>query len=344
VGGAAPEVKRRTALAGATLVVAAASVAAWALAYPQSSLPATLVRAVADCAAVVCLGLAVVPMLDDDRYRPELIRRATTPLSVAGAVWLVAELGRLIVAAAQAAAVPVWRLGVTTTVDFAVGTAAGRAGTLGVVAAAALCVATLWAPRTASVNVVVAGLAAVGVTARLITGHFFESALGGLAVAVHILAAALWCGALAGLVLTVEHRGQWARVLPRFSQLSLWCVLAGPPNHRRGIAVAVARRIGGDGRGARNGGRTGRHRLVPYPTWHDGGPLPVTEAHAGHAGDETLQRSSRWQTSRNDPTKGRSPRRRLGPRGWTHAQAGDRGPSRPHRRRPPPSRPQRNHR
>ena len=31
---------------------------------------------------------------------------------------------------------------------------------------------------------------------------------------------------LAGLVLTVDHRGQWARVLPRFSQLSLWCVLA----------------------------------------------------------------------------------------------------------------------
>jgi putative copper resistance protein D len=226
VGGAAPDVKRRTALTGATLVVATASVAAWALGYPQSSLPVTLVRAVADCAAVVCLGLAVAPMLDDDRYRAELIRRATTPLSVAGAVWLVAELGRLIVAAAQAAAVPVWRLGVTTTVDFAVGTAAGRAGTLGVVAAAALCVATLWAPRTASVNVVVAGLAAVGVMARLITGHFYESALGGLAVAVHILAAALWCGVLAGLVLTVEHRGQWARVLPRFSQLSLWCVLS----------------------------------------------------------------------------------------------------------------------
>ena len=45
-------------------------------------------------------------------------------------------------------------------------------------------------------------------------------------MAVHTLAAALWCGALAALVLTVEHRGQWARVLPRFSQLSLACVAA----------------------------------------------------------------------------------------------------------------------
>jgi putative copper resistance protein D len=225
VGGAAPGVRRSAALAGATLVVTAASVAAWALAYPQSSLPMTLVRAVADCAAAVCLGLAVTPMLDDDRYRRELIGRATVPLAAAGAVWLVAELGRLIVAAAQVAAVPVWRLSVPTTVDFMLETAAGRAGTLAAAAAATLCAATIAAPRTAATNLVVAGLAAVGLMSRLITGHFFESAAGGLALAVHTLAAALWCGALAALVLTVEHRGQWARVLPRFSQLSLWCVL-----------------------------------------------------------------------------------------------------------------------
>lgn len=226
MGGAAPDVNRGTALAGATLLVAAASVASWVLAYPQSSLTVTLVRALADCAVVVCLGLAVVPLLDDERYRSALIARGRAPLSVAGALWLVAELARLAVAAAQAAAVPVTGLGVQTAIDFALDTAPGRAGVLGVAAAAALCAATVGAPRTAPVNVAVAGLAAVGITARLITGHFFESALGGLALAVHSLAAALWCGALAGLVLTVEHRGQWARVLPRFSAMSLWSVLA----------------------------------------------------------------------------------------------------------------------
>ena len=232
--------RRSAALAGGTLVVAAASVVAWALAYPQSSLSVTLVRAVADCAVVVCLGLAVVPMLDDERYRRELIGRATVPLSAAGAVWLVAELGRLIVAAAQTAAVPIWRLSAPTTVDFALDTAAGRAGTLAAAAAAALCVVTVAAPRTAALNLVVAGLAAVGLVSRLITGHFFESAVGGLALAAHTLAAALWCGALAALVLTVEHRGQWARVLPRFSQLSLWCVLA----LLLGGAVAALDRLG----------------------------------------------------------------------------------------------------
>jgi copper resistance protein D len=224
MGGATANVTRQRAVAGGALIVAAASVAAWSLAYPQTSLTATLVRAVADCAAVTTLGLAAVPMLDLDRYRGELIGRATAPLTAASAVWMLAELTRLIVAAAQAAAVPVSRLGVQTAVDFALHTAAGRAGLFSFAAAAVVGLAVVAAPRTVAMNVAVAGVAAVGMAARPLTGHFAEGAVGGLAVAFHTLAAALWCGVLAGLVLTVEHRGQWARLLPRFSQLSLLCV------------------------------------------------------------------------------------------------------------------------
>jgi putative copper resistance protein D len=138
----------------------------------------------------------------------------------------VAGAALLTVAAAQAAAVPVMQLGVQTSIDFALHTAAGRAGLFSLAAAAVVSVAAVAAPRNVPMNVAVAGLAAVGVAARTLTGHFAESALGGVAVALHTLAAALWCGALAALVLTVEHRGQWARVLPRFSQLSLLCVVA----------------------------------------------------------------------------------------------------------------------
>jgi copper resistance protein D len=185
---------------------------------------ATLVRAAADGSAVVTLGLAAVPMLDIDRYRGELIRRATGPLTIASAVWLIAELLRLVLAAGQASALPVSRLGLHTAVDFAVHTMPGRSGLFSAVAAGLVCVAVVVAPRSAATNVAVAGLAASGVAARPLTGHLSESALGGVAVAAHTLAAALWCGALAALVLTVGHRGQWARVLPRFSQLSLLCV------------------------------------------------------------------------------------------------------------------------
>ena len=217
---------RQRAVAGGALVVAVAAVVAWALARQQNSLVVTLVRAVADGSAVVAFGLAAVPMLDIDRYRGELIRRATGPLTIASAIWLVAELLRLGVAAAQAAAVPVSRLGVHTAVDFALHTTPGRSGLFSAVAAALVCVTVVVTPRSSPTNVAVVGLAAAGVAARPLTGHLSESALGGVAVAVHTLAAALWCGALAAVVLTVEHRGQWARVLPRFSQLSLVCVAA----------------------------------------------------------------------------------------------------------------------
>jgi putative copper resistance protein D len=163
-------------------------------------------------------------MLDIDRYRGELIRRATAPLTIAAAVWLLAELLRLGVAATQAAAIPISRLGLHTTVDFALHTAAGRSGLFSAVAAGLVGLAVVGAPRSVPMNVAVAGFAAAGVAARPLTGHFSESAVGGVAVAVHTLAAAMWCGVLAALLLTVEHRGQWARVLPRFSQLSLMCV------------------------------------------------------------------------------------------------------------------------
>jgi copper resistance protein D len=199
-----------------------------------------LVRAVADGAAVVALGLAAVPMLDVPRYRDELIRRATTPLTISAAIWLLAELLRLGVAAAQTAAVPVFRLGALTAVDFALHTTAGRSGLFSAVAAGLVCVAVASTPRVVSTNVAVAGFAAAGVAARPLTGHLSESSLGGMAVAVHTLAAAVWCGALAALVLTVEHRGQWARVLPRFSQLSLICVAALLVGGVLGAAVTIA--------------------------------------------------------------------------------------------------------
>jgi putative copper resistance protein D len=66
----------------------------------------------------------------------------------------------------------------------------------------------------------------VGIAARAVSGHLSENSWGALAVAVHALSAALWCGGLAALALTVRHRGQWARVLPRYSQMALVCVAA----------------------------------------------------------------------------------------------------------------------
>ncbi|MDG4668370.1 CopD family protein [Mycobacterium sp. 236(2023)] len=224
MGGSAQVVTHRRAVAGGVLVTVSACVTAWALAYPAGSLGPALVRAVADAAAVVTVGLAVLPALDGPRYRDELVRRATTPLVTASAVWLVAELVRLVLAGAEAAGVAATALDVATAWEFTVSTAVGRAGLLTVVSAAGVCATAALARRSGPASVIVAGCAVVGVLGHPLTGHLADSPLGGVAVAVHALAAALWCGVLAALVLTVDHRGQWARVLPRFSQLSLVCV------------------------------------------------------------------------------------------------------------------------
>jgi putative copper resistance protein D len=214
------------AVIGGLVVVVGASAAAWALTGPQAAPAATVVRALADCAGAATLGLAVVPMLDTGRHRTELTLRAGRPLGWAAGLWLFTELCRLAVGAAAAAAVPVSRVGLTTTAEFATATSAGRSGLFSLAAAALVLVVTFAAPKTPPAAVGAAGVAAVGLVARTIGGHMSASVPGAIAIAVHVLAAAVWCGTLAGLVLTVDHRGQWARVLPRFSEMSLWCVIA----------------------------------------------------------------------------------------------------------------------
>ncbi|WP_273734199.1 CopD family protein [Mycolicibacterium septicum] len=191
---------------------------------PASTVTGALIRALADGAAIVTLGLAAVPLLESDRYRAELSRRAARPLALAAAIWLPAEIVRLTVEAAQTAGVGFWQIGVRTLTDFGLHTASGRSGLVGIAAAFVVGVVAILVPRGAGTTSAIVGVAAVGMAARTLTGHLSESPIGGMAVAVHALAAAVWCGVLAALVLTVTHRGQWARVLPRFSQLSLSCV------------------------------------------------------------------------------------------------------------------------
>ena len=94
-------------------------------------------------------------------------------------------------------------------------TSAGQSGLFSGVAAGLVVLVALVAPRTPPAAIAVAGIAAAGLGARTIGGHMSASSLGAVAIAIHALAAPMWCGTLAALVLTVDHRGQWARVLPR---------------------------------------------------------------------------------------------------------------------------------
>jgi len=238
VGGKTKDVTTR-AVTGGFVVVVCASAAAWALTNPQAGPAAIIVRALADCAAAATLGLAVEPMLDTGRHREQFTLRAGRSLGWAAGLWLFTELCRLAVGAAAAAAVPVSRVGLTTTAAFATATSAGRSGLFSIAAAGLVLVATFAVPKTPPAAVAAAGIVAVGLVARTVGGHMSASVPGAIAIAVHVLAAAVWCGTLAALVLTVHHRGQWARVLPRFSEMSMWCVIALLAGGVTGALVAV---------------------------------------------------------------------------------------------------------
>lgn len=211
---------------GAALITAATCVLAWALAYPDASFTEAAVRAVAVGAAVTTLGLAVVPMLDTGRYRTALQRDALAPLIIASAVWLVAELTRALLNSASAAGTSISAVGWQTASDFLIAAAPGRAALLTIAAATLVVGLAALAPLSPPAGGALAGAAAAGIVGHSVSGHLAHDPVGSVAVAGHTVAAALWCGALAALALTVEHRGQWSRVLPRFSQMSLWCVVA----------------------------------------------------------------------------------------------------------------------
>lgn len=206
------------------VVVLATTTVAWALSGAALSPVMTATRAVSDAAAALTLGLTVVARLDEPRYRTELVRRATRPLTVAAGVWLVAELLRVVLAAAQTAATPLTALPVRTLAEFAWSTAPGRAALFSLVTAALVVAGTLLARPVPALMVGMTGLATAGIAARAVTGHIAQNVFASAAVVAHSLAASLWFGVLGALALTVSARGQWARVLPEFSRLALPCV------------------------------------------------------------------------------------------------------------------------
>src|ERR1700730_5332185 len=69
-----------TVLTGGLATLAVTSVVAYAIASPRAPAAAAVVRALADCAAVGTLGLAIVPALETGRRRAELAARAAGPL------------------------------------------------------------------------------------------------------------------------------------------------------------------------------------------------------------------------------------------------------------------------
>lgn len=152
-----------------------------------------------------------------------LLRRATW----AALVWAVAALMSVVLTVSDVLGVPVADLSSASVVSFAVSIAQGQA--LLVQAAFALLVAVL---SRAGVSRGLAAAAAVAAMAGLLppafTGHAASAGDHQVAVtslALHVLAASLWVGGLAGL-LTVRRHRRFAATAARYSRLALACFVA----------------------------------------------------------------------------------------------------------------------
>lgn len=211
---------RSPAIEGLAVTVPVVSAMVWWLSGSGAAGP-VVARVIADGAAVCVLGLAVMPYLSGEPLPMVLRGRAWSWLALVTPIWLMAETGRLLVMAGQAAGVAVGRTSPSTWWLYVTATDAGLANLVAVVAAAGSLI--LLVHR--HIGGVVVCLAALGLVSRAWAGHASATSSGVIIVAVHVMAAGLWCGGLAALAMTVRHRDEWALMLPGYSRMALVSVL-----------------------------------------------------------------------------------------------------------------------
>jgi putative copper resistance protein D len=172
------------------------------------------VRAVADLAAAVTVGLLVLAAVAlPTRVRdggPRLAHPPALPAACAvGALWALAELGRLVLGYAAATGQDLQEPGLgTQLVSYVTQVSAGRSEALGVVVAALVATVAAGAARLSTARLL-AVLAAAGLVAPLLGAH--GHAAGGpevLVLVLHVAGVAVWAGGLGGLLLLAPGLGR----------------------------------------------------------------------------------------------------------------------------------------
>lgn len=195
---------------------------AWTLAAGDPVQPEAAARALADVAGATVLGLAALPRLHD---------RLETPwrtLTIVAGLWVAMEFAMLVLEAAEVLGVSTNALGAGQFGHYLTEVSGGQIGIailLGSGAVAAYSAFGFRLPERATPDLVLV-FAAVTLALRPITGHMSQQMFGSVLGAVHALAAATWFGLLLALALVVRTRGEWAVLLPRYSQWALPLVAA----------------------------------------------------------------------------------------------------------------------
>ncbi|PXW30527.1 UNVERIFIED_CONTAM: putative copper resistance protein D [Williamsia faeni] len=211
---------RREWLLGAVPAACIGVLVTWVLAHPAGPTPGAFAHAVALLSAMTVLGLAGLRLLGADPADPGVLRL----MAIAAGVWTITSL----ISSWLAAAARVGQSATTIGVDDFVRAGGTAPAIIGVGCGLGICIAALiWIRRPQLVAPeAAAAVAALGLVIEPITGHLRQQTGGVIAVAIHVLAAAWWCGALIALALTSRGRKAWALGLPRFSRQAQWCVLA----------------------------------------------------------------------------------------------------------------------
>lgn len=195
------------------------------LARGDTDAPDSGLRAVADLAAATTLGLGVV-LLVGATSRHVDDARAWRAVVVTAATWCVTEAALLLLGAARSQGVVASDLTTAGFADYLGGVVGGRLGAAVVLITALLAAGAVAVVRTGAdvSGVLVVVPVSVAVVMRPITGHLGQQNLGAPTIALHVLAASIWLGVLLALALTLQSRGGWAEMLPRYSRAAGWCV------------------------------------------------------------------------------------------------------------------------
>ncbi len=187
------------------------------------------------------VGAVLIPARPDGRLS-EPARAAVVHAAPWAGAWAVITACRLLLLASDVAAVPVARLDADA-LAIVVDSSQGRA-LVGVVLVASVVAAAAGRVRTTGGGRALLVVALAGLVPVTVTGHASSAAdhdVVSAALVVHVAAATLWVGGLAGLVLQLRsHPAELAVTVPRFSTVALasYVALAGS-----GL-IAVTARLG----------------------------------------------------------------------------------------------------
>lgn len=187
-------------------------------------------RVAAGLAGILTFGLAALELLEEPKLRPALRTRVWQPLSYASGVWAMSTLALSVALTADSADVPIPDVSLPLWGEYLSAVSTGRL--LVMVFACAVACAALAALEhnfgRQHTSTPLLALSVLGLAGLPMAGHLSQQGLGAVAALAHVLCAAIWCGLLAAMALTLRRRGEWSRLLPRFSVAafaSVWLLL-----------------------------------------------------------------------------------------------------------------------